>query len=279
MKATKIKIAQNRTFFKRFTIILAILSAFICGRNIVCAEVVVAPVSLAFEATMPSSSPQKLVFIGKGLLNPVMYKILPAEGPSGILEPEKFKIKTPYTSDFQPLDRFRTILSGTADEQTEALLSVEIDWNNIPGIYSTRLISNSGEREVPIRITVLPKTIVFLNPAKFDLIPSDMKAPIVTEIQIFTASNSRQWHLYCITEPLIREGGAEQINTSRVYVRQLSPDDSLSWHRLDKPFEVARGGPGPNRKVATIELAFESKREDRPGRYEGTFRFMIYNAP
>jgi len=273
------KILQNRVFFKGFIISLAILSAIICGRNIAFAEVVVIPVSLSFEATMPASSLQKLVFIGKGLSNPVMYKILPAEGLGGILQPEKFKIKTPYTGDFQPLDRFRTILSETEDEQTETLLSVEINWNNIPGVYSTRLVSNSGEREVPIQVTVLPKTIVFLNPAKFDLIPSDMKAPIVTEVQIFVASNSRQWHLYCITEPLIREGGTEQINTSRVYVRQLSPEDSLTWHRLDKPFEVAKGGPGPNRKVATIELAFESKREDRPGRYEGTFRFMISNIP
>lgn len=237
------------------------------------------PVSLGFEATMPASSLQKLVFIGKGLSNQVMYKILPAEGPGGILLPEKFKIKTPYTGDFQPLDKFRTVLSETEDEQTEALLSIEIDWDNIPGVYNTRLVSNSGEREVPIQVTVLPKTIVSLNPAKFDLMPSDMKAPIVEEIQIFVASNSKQWHLYCITEPLTREGGTEQINTTRVYVRQLSPDDSLTWHRLNKPFEVAKGGPGPNRKVATIELAFESKREDRPGRYEGTFRFMIYNAP
>jgi len=272
------KILQNRTLFKGFIISLTIL-ALASGRNIAFAEVVVVPVSLGFEATMPASSLQKLVFIGKGLSNQVMYKILPAEGPGGILLPEKFKIKTPYTGDFQPLDKFRTVLSETEDEQTEALLSIEIDWDNIPGVYNTRLVSNSGEREVPIQVTVLPKTIVSLNPAKFDLMPSDMKAPIVEEIQIFVASNSKQWHLYCVTEPLTREGGTEQINTTRVYVRQLSPDDSLTWHRLNKPFEVAKGGPGPNRKVATIELAFESKREDRPGRYEGTFRFMIYNAP
>lgn len=278
MKPIKMKILQNRTLFKGFIISLTIL-ALASGRNIAFAEVVVVPVSLGFEATMPASSLQKLVFIGKGLSNQVMYKILPAEGPGGILLPEKFKIKTPYTGDFQPLDKFRTVLSETEDEQTEALLSIEIDWNNIPGVYNTRLVSNSGEREVPIQVTVLPKTIVSLNPAKFDLMPSDMKAPIVEEIQIFVASNSKQWHLYCITEPLTREGGTEQINTTRVYVRQLSPDDSLTWHRLNKPFEVAKGGPGPNRKVATIELAFESKREDRPGRYEGTFRFMIYNAP
>ena len=278
MKPIKIKILQNRTFFRGFIISLAIL-VLAGGRNTAFAEVVVVPVSLAFEATMPASSLQKLVFIGKGLSNPVMYKILPAEGPGGILLPEKFKIKTPYTGNFQPLDKFRTVLSKTGDERTEALLFVEIDWDNIPGVYNTRMVSNSGEREVPIQVTVLQKTIVSLNPAKFDLIPSDMKSPIVEKIQIFVASNSRQWHLYCMTESLTREGGTEQINTSRVYVRQLSPDDSLSWHRLDKPFEVARGGPGPNRKVATIELAFESKREDRPGRYEGTFRFMISNSP
>lgn len=273
------KIMQNRAFFKGFIIGLAIFWPLMAGKNPACAEVVVVPVSLAFEATMPSSSPQKLIFIGKGLSNPVMYKILPAEGSSGILQPEKFKIKTPYTGDFQPLDKFRTILSETGDEQTEALLSVKIDWNNIPGVYNTRLISNSGEREVPVQITVLPKTIVSLNPSAFDLIPSDMKAPIITEVQIFVASNSRQWHLYCIAESLIRKGGTEQINTSRVYVKQLSPDDSLPWHRLDKPFGVAKGGPGPNRKVATIELAFESKRENPPGRYEGIFRFMISNSP
>ena len=268
-----------KSFFKGFILInMVILGTTIGSKNQACAEIVVIPVSLTLKASMPSSPPEKLIFIGTGLANAVMYKILPAQGPNGVLQPDKFKIKTPYTIDFQPLDQFQTILSKNTEGQSETWISVDVDWKNTPGVYSTRLISNSGEREVPVQVNVLPKTIVSLNPPKFDLMPSNMEAPLVTKIQVFLASNSVQWHLYCISNSLTRKGGKEQIKESRVYVRSLSSNDSLPWHRLDKPFRVASGGPGPNRKIATIELAFESQRQDLPGRYEGNFRFMISNT-
>ena len=258
---------------------LGIFLAIIQGTVPANAEVIVVPVSLTFQASLGASTPQKLTFVGKELTRPVMYRMLPLNGEAGTLPAANFKIKTPFTNGFQRLDRFQTVLSPGGDDQVTASLSVEVDWNNPPGTYSGSMISDSGEREVPIQVTVLPKSIVTLNPAKFDLVPSDLNSPIVTRVEVFLASNSKHWHVFCVSESLKKQGGTEEIDTSRVYVRLVSTGNSVPWKKLDRPFKVAQGGPGPNRKVATLELVFQSRREDPPGRYEGTFKFMISNAP
>lgn len=245
------------------------------------AELIVTPDTLDVKAKLSSSIPQKLAFIGHGISMRVMYKILPAHSPSGaVLKAEYFKIKTPYTSNFQSLQKFRTIFSGSLkEEQIEALLRVDTEWNHVPGIYRTKLISNSGEREVPVKVTVLPQTVVTLKPKKFDLFTSNISAPVIQKIQLFVASNYSQWQIYCISEPLSMEAGGGLINTDRLYVRVTSPNDQQPWNQLNKPFKVAAGGPGSYRQAASIEFTFQARNNDQSGHYKGNFRFMIHNAP
>lgn len=243
-------------------------------------EVKMLPSTLSYKASHASSPPVKVLFKGVNNNDEVLYRMQPLKGPSGVLGPERFRINTPYTKGFQPLDRFQYVLTGKADEQVEALFSTEITWRDVPGIYKGKLVSNSDERELPIEVTVLRTTALSLNPTTFDLIPSpDMKTPIVTRVEIYLASNSRRWQLYAVTQPLVKEGGEKEIKTERIFVRLARDDNSGKWTSLDEPFRVAEGGPGPNRKVATLELAVESRRTDLPGQYEGTFKLMIANTP
>lgn len=208
----------------------------------------------------------------------VRYHLQSLKSGGYAIDSSRLKVKTLYTVGSESLDYYRTFLSGKeSGQQVTAIFEFQPTWEDRPGIYTGRVISSSSVPEIPVEITILPKSLISLNPPSFQITPSTIEAPIITEVNVLLGSNSPRWELYVVAGDLAREKGKEAIETDRVFVRVKDELNPKSWTALTEPFQVVSGSAGPMRTVATLQFAVESERADPAGNYTGDIRILVRN--
>ena len=206
------------------------------------------------------------------------YRLTPLKGPGGAIVPQRVQVRTPFSPTPQTLDKFRVFLSGReTGPLTIEFLTDPSDWSDRPGSYVGRLIPDRTSPEIPVTLKIRPNSVISLRPERFVLRPSLAEDPVITEVDISVASNSRRWVLAMVLDKLEKTPG--NIGTERVFARIKKPGKANPWISMNKPFWVAEGAPGLLRKIATLEFFIESRRSDPTGYYEGNIRFLIRNEP
>ena len=218
-------------------------------------------------------------------LEPLTQKV---EGVVHTLDPERFLLESRYLKRAKAASRYRTLvgvdllpLLGGAepkrDIEVESTLHFEVGWNDLPGVYVGRLRPDNRDRDCPlpefdVQLAIAPKVAVDLKQEKIELTPSSRVSPILSEVEVWLASNQSRWDLYLMSEALVQSSSKDLILPKKMFVREKGEGE---WSALDAPYKVSSGHAGKKRKVATLEFFVESQQETPPGEYEGKIRWMV----
>lgn len=234
---------------------------------------------VVLKPSLQAPSDAQITLLPLGNTQRIRYLLRSLTGPSGNLKTSRIRVKTPFNRQFQGLDQYRDFLSGVETGPIPLTFRIEkAAWNEPPGVFQGKLIPERVAPEIPVTVTITPKSLIALRPEKLTLRSSPLNDPIITEVEIYVTSNSRQWELAMIAGNLKLRSDTT-IQTSRVRARIRKGGGATPWTPLDKPFFIAKGGPGPNRKVATLEFTVQSRKADPIGFYQGGIRFLIRNSP
>ena len=194
------------------------------------------------------------------------------------INPNRLKVKTLYTIGAESLDLYRTFLSGNENaNQVNADFEFEPEWSDAPGVYMGSLVSTNDVPTIPVKITIVPKTVVSLQPAIFSINSSLVNAPIAHEVSVLLGSNSPHWELYLNTDHFIQEATDEKINADRIFVRIKDEINPRPWLALDKMLKIISGVATPITTITILEFLVSSERADRAGEYLGNIKFLVRN--
>jgi hypothetical protein len=218
---------------------------------------------------------------------PVLYRLSSFQVKGLDVDKSLLKIKSRYSSEFEPLDKYIVVLSGQ-----EKSNPIKVDfkfkptWLDVPGVYTGVLTANinANERinsynldplpEIPIKIAVNSKTILSLTPAIINIATSGFESPVDNEVKLSFASNSPRWDLYVSIKRLANQSGKE-ISKDRIYVRVVDKTNPKSWLRLDQPIKILSGHATAPIDLATLEFLIDSKKTDKAGNYLGEINFLV----
>jgi len=242
-------------------------------------DVIIYPTTgLNLSATPQFSSDESLIFKPTAdQISAVQYRLTTFRVNGKDVDKSKLKIKTLYSSEFKPLDRYQLVLSGKEKENPiKANFKFEPTWFDIPGVYLGTLSSDTNTPDIPIRIVINPKTTLSLSSSNFTIATSEPNLSVIREVDLIFSTNSSRWTLYVSTEDLIL-GASNKISKDRVFVRIKNDLNPQPWLALDRTIEIISGVSTSPKKIATLEFFVGSQRLDRSGSYFGKIKFLVDN--
>lgn len=274
VKVMKRKLKRMTSNIQNFlSIVLVLFSAQALS------DVIIYPTTgLNLSATPGFSSDSSLIFKPSAdQTSAVQYRLTTFRVNDKDVDKSKFKIKTLYSSEFKPLDRYQLVLSGKENENpVNANFKFEPTWFDIPGVYSGIISSDTNTPDIPIKITVNPITTLSIDPDNFKITTSTTNIPKIREVDVVFASNSTRWDLYVSAENLIKNTG-DRINKDRVFVRIKNDSKSGSWLALNQPTKIISGYASPPTKIATLEFFVNANKLEKTGDYLGKIKFLVKN--
>jgi len=208
----------------------------------------------------------------------LQYRLRTLRSDDQEIDKSRVKVKNRYTKGAQSLDRYRTFLSGQ-EKSNPVTSTVEFKptWSDIPGIYISSLAANGNASDIPLKITIKPKSLFTLQLANFTIATSSLKAPIISEVNIVMGSNSPRWELYLVAENLKFQSGRNKIKNDRVFARVKDEQNPKTWKLLNKKTKFVSGIATSVVTIATLEFLVESERDDQAGDYLGNIKFLVRN--
>ncbi len=234
---------------------------------------------LNLSATPGSSSEGSLIFKPTtDQTSVVQYRLATFRVNDRNVDKSKFKIKTLYSNEYKPLDRYQLVLSGREDSNpVKANFKFDATWYDTPGVYSGVITSDAKTPDIPVKITVNPITTLSTDPNNFEITTSTREIPKIKEVDVVFGSNSPGWELYVSTEDLTRHTG-DRIKKNMIFVRIKDNSKSRPWVALIKPIKIVSGHATPPTKVTTLEFFVNANKLEKTGDYLGKVKFLVkYN--
>ena len=249
---------------------------FLSATTQVCSSVVVYPTTGLYLTASPgiSTSASLQIKPDESQLTPVKYRLASFRVNGVDVDKSKLTINNLYLNKAHTLDRFQLVLSGKEKSNpVTSIFKFKPSWTDIPGNYSGYLMSDSGTRDIPIKMTVHPKTSLKLSTESLKITTSNFEIPKIQTVDVVFGSNSPGWELYLSASNLTKFNG-DLLDKNKIYVR-IKDNTKSSWINLDQIVKIAAGGPKSPNKVATLEFLINADKLEKAGDYLGRIKFLL----
>lgn len=208
------------------------------------------------------------------LLEPVKYRLSSLRVNGRDVSKSKLTVSNLYTKGKGPLDRFQFVLSGKeSSNPITSTFKFESQWADAPGIYLGNLTSDKDATEIPVKVTVNPKTTISVNPRNFEIVTSSFDIPKIAQVDLIFGTNYQNVELYVTGENLTKSDG-EYIPKTKLYVK-LKGNPEFKWTEVSRPVKIYSGGSIAPSKVATLEFLVKADHLKDAGEYLGKIKFLV----